>query len=50
MNITYNGFRYGLRVVTKAVVIIITSLLGGIKGFLSFPPTAINKQSTLMSH
>lgn len=40
----------GLRVMTKAVVIVITSLLGGIKGILSFPPSAINKQSTIIHH
>lgn len=33
----------GLSVVTKAVVIVITSLLAGKKGVLSFASTAINK-------
>lgn len=40
----------GLSVLTEAAVVVITSLLGGIKGILSFPPAATNKQSTLMCH
>ena len=44
------GSDTGLREVIKAVVIVITCLLGVIKGILSFPPTAINKQSTLIHH
>lgn len=40
----------GLRVVTKAEVIVITSLLGGIKGVLSFPPTATTNNPQVYAH